>query len=128
MNPYIPKASIIRQPRWLLGFRLLQAIFAIIVLGLTAYGLSRDRGGPVRPFFTFPFFCPSCTILTNSAPTPPHRNTHHRSPHNFPNRTAYHRSCFPPPSADLRSTYRVGGRGDCDAVVVWRVCRPELLC
>ncbi|KAF2842687.1 hypothetical protein M501DRAFT_1053504 [Patellaria atrata CBS 101060] len=36
-------------PSWFLPLRILQALLAILVLGLVAYGLSVNDGGPIRP-------------------------------------------------------------------------------
>ncbi|KAF1953980.1 hypothetical protein CC80DRAFT_134817 [Byssothecium circinans] len=41
------KGGAVGVPRWILAFRALQFLFAILVIALSAYALSIYRGGPV---------------------------------------------------------------------------------
>ncbi|KAF9730572.1 hypothetical protein PMIN06_006559 [Paraphaeosphaeria minitans] len=45
---YIPKGGPVPVHPWLLTFRFLQAIFAILIIATTAYTLSIDGGGPLK--------------------------------------------------------------------------------
>ncbi|KAF2810123.1 uncharacterized protein BDZ99DRAFT_476330 [Mytilinidion resinicola] len=46
---YKLKGGAVPLPRWILVFRLLQLIFAVLVIALTSYSISINKGGPLRP-------------------------------------------------------------------------------
>ncbi|KAF2786647.1 hypothetical protein K505DRAFT_422288 [Melanomma pulvis-pyrius CBS 109.77] len=46
---YMLKGGAVPLPRWILVLRAFQLLFAILIIALTAYGLSIYSGGPIRP-------------------------------------------------------------------------------
>ncbi|KAF2876472.1 hypothetical protein BDV95DRAFT_602450 [Massariosphaeria phaeospora] len=46
---YMPRGGAVPIPRWVLGLRAFQLLFAILTLALTAYALSIRGGGPLQP-------------------------------------------------------------------------------
>jgi len=48
MRDPILRGGIVPVPRWIIPFRVIQFLFAVIVLGLVAYAFTYQNGGEVR--------------------------------------------------------------------------------
>lgn len=110
---YMLKGGAVPLPRWILVLRAFQLLFAILIIALTAYGLSIYSGGPVSFSIS-----PMSRSLYNSVadPAPSHRNDHHRRSNRDPNSDPHH-AAPSRPTQDLRCTYGNAARSFCTAVL-----------
>lgn len=107
------KGGAVPLPRWILALRAFQLFFAILIIALTAYGLSIYSGGPVS-FSISPI--PRSLYNSVTDPRPPHRNDYHRRPNRDPNSDPHH-AAPSRPTQDLRCTYSTAARPVCTAVL-----------
>ncbi|KAF2499768.1 hypothetical protein BU16DRAFT_283007 [Lophium mytilinum] len=115
---YKLKGGTVPLPRWILVFRLLQLIFAVLIIALTSYSISINKGGPVRASLST-----SIQLPTNTPTAPPrhYRRAHNRHLNRLPN-PSLHRPPAHRATPHLRPPHRADRRRHRNVVVVGRVC------